>query len=341
MSVMVAELLLLESGEMMAPRIEDMTAIHALFGGCDDLAHEVEAEKLRTDYNRYYAMAGAPVPYLGSHATAMVVLGLNIVKLVRKYNDQTNGPKFLVRIGVGSGSAVGCVMGGITQLRYDVFGDAVDCALSMVKSSQLDGVRVDESTYTILNMAHLRDNYKFTERAPPSTIPGGAEGGRILLAHQRKKPEKPRVPTELQSQVLPDTSTIIRTHLQSELMGGDDDEEFAVPGFKTLLNANNENTYIDQRESSMDSTMLDESKDVEEVPEESETSLSKATTESPTNTAKPVLNPSTQANVMSPLDEQPDEPTDGPDEVRPAESAAHGDIEEARPPEPASPSVVL
>ena len=162
MSVLLAEFLVVQDGVMKCPPPKAMKLLHGLFGRCDELAHEVEAEKLHTDYNKYYAMAGAPVPYLGSHATAMAVLGLKIVDLIRQHNAQ-HKTQFAVRMGVGSGAATGAVMGGVDQLRYDVWGDALESAKAMLPRSQHDGVRVGDETYSLLNMAHLRENYRFRE----------------------------------------------------------------------------------------------------------------------------------------------------------------------------------
>ena len=89
------------------PTVGDMPLLHTLFGLFDEAAHEVEAEKMRTEYFRYYAMAGAPMPYLGSHTTAMVVLGLNVINVVKRHNSISDGPKLLIKVGVGSGAAVG------------------------------------------------------------------------------------------------------------------------------------------------------------------------------------------------------------------------------------------
>jgi len=185
LSIMCAEFMVITDGVMKAPPMEAMKALHALYSRCDELAHEVEAEKLRTDYNKYYAMAGAPVPYLGSHATAMAVLGLKVVTLARQHNEGNKRYQFVVRVGVGSGSAVGAVMGGVGQLRFGVWGDAIDAAKAMLSRSQLDGVRVGDETYAILNMAHLRDNYHFKEVGRPAGSNSKTSSfgrGRILVA---------------------------------------------------------------------------------------------------------------------------------------------------------------
>ena len=55
-------------------------------------------------------------------------------------------------------------MGGETHLRYDLFGEAVDTAERMARAAKLESIQVDQRTFTILNMAHLKENYKFTLR---------------------------------------------------------------------------------------------------------------------------------------------------------------------------------
>lgn len=170
-SVLAAEILVKqEDGTFCVPGMADFDILHELFGQFDIAAHEIESEKLKTEFNMYFAMAGAPVAYLGSHTTAMLVLGITIITIAQKHNKNHCYPQISVRVGVGSGAATGALLGGITQVQYHVLGEAVDHASALRDQAELGAIYVDDHTYRLLNMGHLIDNYKFSSKAVNSDV---------------------------------------------------------------------------------------------------------------------------------------------------------------------------
>lgn len=104
-----------------------------LYGSFDDLSAQLGVYKIKTLGDGWLAAAGVPTAR-PDHEEAAARLALGMRELTRG-----GGPQ--LRIGLHSGAAVAGVIGRV-RFAYDLWGEAVDGALAMERSSRAGGIRV-------------------------------------------------------------------------------------------------------------------------------------------------------------------------------------------------------
>jgi adenylate cyclase len=126
---------------------EIVGCLNHLFSEFDQLAEDVNVEKIKTIGDSYMAVAGVPTPR-ANHARVAVKLALDMVSAAERLQSSLPVP-FPIRVGVHSGSVMAGVIG-TRKFAYDVWGDTVNIAARIEAASQPN--RVLASAVTVKNL---------------------------------------------------------------------------------------------------------------------------------------------------------------------------------------------
>ncbi|MFW8634586.1 adenylate/guanylate cyclase domain-containing protein [Cribrihabitans pelagius] len=99
--------------------------LNDIFTAFDRIVEQYGCERIKTIGDAYLAVAGMPEP-VPEHATAVAHCAIRFLRYLERRNE-SHQHKWQARIGLGSGTAVGSVVG-IQKYVYDVFGPAVNLA---------------------------------------------------------------------------------------------------------------------------------------------------------------------------------------------------------------------
>ncbi|WP_428648025.1 adenylate/guanylate cyclase domain-containing protein [Roseibium sp.] len=99
--------------------------LNDIFTAFDRIAEQFGCERIKTIGDAYLAVAGMPEPS-PDHMRAVANCAVRFIRYLERRN-QSHQYKWEARIGLGTGSAVGSVVG-IQKYVYDVFGSAVNLA---------------------------------------------------------------------------------------------------------------------------------------------------------------------------------------------------------------------
>ena len=121
--------------------LSDLTA------AVDEVADRHGVERLAADGNGYRAVCGLSVPRL-DHASRTVDFALEVVRLVQRFGHDHRDP-LGVRIGIGSGPAVGGLVGA-AKFAYGLWGRAADAAAAIAATAGPTGVGVAQPCYDMV-----------------------------------------------------------------------------------------------------------------------------------------------------------------------------------------------
>ena len=114
-----------------------------LFTRLDEVAAACGIEKLKTIGDAYMAVAGAPLPRQ-DHAMVAIDAARAMLEAVAAWRE-AHGVGLQLRIGLGSGSSVGGVIGR-QRILFDLWGETVNTAARMESSGVAGRIQVAEST---------------------------------------------------------------------------------------------------------------------------------------------------------------------------------------------------
>lgn len=141
--------------------------LNDIFTAFDRISEQFGVERIKTIGDAYLAVSGMPEP-APDHATAVANCAVRFLRYLERRN-RSHRFKWEARIGLGSGAAVGSVVG-VQKYVYDVFGPAVNMAARLqvfahpmkiaapleMKPDLIDGFQVDEiGSYDIKGLGKM------------------------------------------------------------------------------------------------------------------------------------------------------------------------------------------
>ncbi len=141
--------------------------LNDIFTAFDRISEQFGVERIKTIGDAYLAVSGMPEA-APDHATAVANCAVRFLRYLERRN-QSHRFQWEARIGLGSGAAVGSVVG-VQKYVYDVFGPAVNMAARLqvfahpmkivapidMKFDLIDGFQVDEiGSYDIKGLGSL------------------------------------------------------------------------------------------------------------------------------------------------------------------------------------------
>lgn len=141
--------------------------LNDVFTAFDRISEQFGCERIKTIGDAYLAVSGMPEP-APDHATAVANCAVRFLRYLERRN-QSHRYQWQARIGLGSGAAVGSVVG-VQKYVYDVFGPAVNMASRLqvfahpmkivapvsMKFDLVDGFQVDEiGSYKIKGLGEM------------------------------------------------------------------------------------------------------------------------------------------------------------------------------------------
>ncbi|MBA5776861.1 adenylate/guanylate cyclase domain-containing protein [Stappia sp. F7233] len=129
--------------------------LNDIFTAFDRISEQYGCERIKTIGDAYLAVAGMPEPS-HDHARAVANCAVRFIRYLERRN-QSHPHKWLARIGLGTGAAVGSVVG-IQKYVYDVFGPAVNMAARLqVFAEPMTVVAPDDMKEALVEEFHLDD----------------------------------------------------------------------------------------------------------------------------------------------------------------------------------------
>jgi class 3 adenylate cyclase len=135
---------------------EVVELLNGLFSQFDELAQELEIEKIKTIGDCYMAVCGLPRP-CADHTERMARMALRMADITQRYGKKMDS-NLQLRIGLNTGPVVAGVIGE-TKFIYDLWGDTVNLASRMESTGVPGAIQVTRSVYE-----RLKDNYDLESR---------------------------------------------------------------------------------------------------------------------------------------------------------------------------------
>ncbi|HKL07214.1 MAG TPA: adenylate/guanylate cyclase domain-containing protein [Bacteroidales bacterium] len=129
------------------PPRELIYELNAIFKAFDEIMEIHQCERIKTVGDGYMAVCGMPVPNK-EHAENIVKAAIEIIQFLEERN-KNNRYKWEIRIGIDTGDVVGGIVG-IKKYIYDVFGDTINTASRLEKTSEPMRIHVTENTYNLI-----------------------------------------------------------------------------------------------------------------------------------------------------------------------------------------------
>lgn len=121
--------------------------LNDIYTNFDEITEHFGCERIKTIGDAYLAVAGMP-DICADHALRLTRAARAYLKYLIKRN-RSHPVKWLARIGIHSGEAIGGVVG-VRKYIYDVFGDAINTAARMEAAGQPMRVNISEATHRLI-----------------------------------------------------------------------------------------------------------------------------------------------------------------------------------------------
>ncbi|TMV08674.1 adenylate/guanylate cyclase domain-containing protein [Ruegeria sediminis] len=129
--------------------------LNDIFTAFDRIVEQFGCERIKTIGDAYLAVSGMPDP-TPDHATAVAHCATRFLRYLERRNE-SHPHKWRARIGLGTGAAVGSVVG-IQKYVYDVFGPAVNMASRLqVFANPMKIVAPEEMKFALIDEFHVSD----------------------------------------------------------------------------------------------------------------------------------------------------------------------------------------
>ena len=136
--------------------------LNDIFTAFDRIVEQYGCERIKTIGDAYLAVSGMPDP-TPDHAIVVARCAIRFIRYLERRN-QSHQHKWQARIGLGTGAAVGSVVG-IQKYVYDVFGPSVNMAarlqivaqpMSIVAPTSMRGALIDEFQLNNLGSQNIK-----------------------------------------------------------------------------------------------------------------------------------------------------------------------------------------
>jgi len=121
--------------------------LNDIFSRFDGIVGSHGLEKIKTIGDAYMFAGGLPIE-TGSHALACIRAALDMQEFLAERN-KTSAVKWLMRVGIHSGSVVAGVVGK-RKFTYDLWGDTVNIASRLEEASESGGVNISAFTFSLV-----------------------------------------------------------------------------------------------------------------------------------------------------------------------------------------------
>jgi class 3 adenylate cyclase len=151
--------------------------LNVIFSEFDQLAQDLDLEKIKTIGDAYMVVGGVPTPR-EDHTEAVVEMALAMLEACNRLSQGTEMP-FTMRIGINTGPVVAGVIG-IKKFIYDLWGDTVNLASRMESHGVTGEIQVTDAVYQRMHEKYLfepRGKIEIKGRGPQKTyfLKGRAE----------------------------------------------------------------------------------------------------------------------------------------------------------------------
>jgi len=152
------------------------------FSAFDQIVQKYNIEKIKTIGDSYMCVGGLPV-INNSHTEDIVKASIEIRDFMLKYNKEKKAKKeatFELRLGINTGPVIAGIVG-LNKFAYDIWGNTVNIASRVERSSEPGKINISEATYSL-----IKNDYNCTLRGKIN-VKGVGEMAMYYLDGPKKK----------------------------------------------------------------------------------------------------------------------------------------------------------
>jgi adenylate cyclase len=167
-----------------APPQTIVLMLHKLFTLFDEALEYYQLEKIKTIGDAYMCVGGIPLTRK-DHASATVKFGIEMIRIVDRFNDTYFGSdgeesggemsRLSIRVGCHSGSVVAGIVG-TNKFLFDIFGSTVNIASRMESTGIPMNVQISEETFQL-----IKDDFLCEQRQDVSVKGVGVQTTYIVI----------------------------------------------------------------------------------------------------------------------------------------------------------------
>lgn len=140
-----------------------VSELNEIYTSFDRIGDQLECERIRSTGGSYRCMAGMQDPDV-AHLQMVATAATRFIRYLNRRNESAN-TKWICRIGIGTGSVVGSVVGN-QKYVYDIFGAAVNAAIdARALAGDMEVLVADEMVVDIGNRLQKQDAHSEDARS--------------------------------------------------------------------------------------------------------------------------------------------------------------------------------